>query len=74
MDSADQKPIFIREVELAVRWGVSVKTLQRWRYQGVGCAHHKIGARVAYKISDVEEIESSVRRTQSDKASGWGEA
>lgn len=71
MDSADQKPMFIREVELAARWDVSVKTLQRWRYQGIGCAHHKIGARVMYKLSDVEAAETISRRTQSDRTSGW---
>lgn len=48
----------LNEHELAARWGISVKTLRRWRQeQGLGPIFCKLGARVIYRIADVEAHE-----------------
>lgn len=50
------------ECELATRWGLSVKTLRRWRQQQLGCIFCKLGSRVVYLISEVEAFERRVSR------------
>lgn len=46
--------------DLARRWGLSTRTLERWRMQGRGPAFMRLGGRVIYRAEDVEafEIES----------------
>jgi hypothetical protein len=48
---------FLLEAELARRWRRSVRTLQRWRKQGIAPDHHVIGGRVLYRRSAVEAVE-----------------
>jgi len=50
------------ENELAIRWGLSVKTLRRWRQESLGPVFCKLGARVTYLISEVEAFERRVSR------------
>lgn len=50
------------ETELATRWGLSVKTLRRWRQEQLGPVFCKLGARVTYLISEVEAFERRVSR------------
>ena len=50
------------ENELAARWGLSVKTLRRWRQEQLGPVFCKLGARVTYLISEVEAFERRVSR------------
>ncbi len=53
----------LNEHELALRWGISVKTIRRWRQsKNMGPVFCKMGARVTYLISDVEEFEQRVSR------------
>ena len=47
----------LNEHELAARWGISVKTLRRWRQEQLGPVFCKLGARVIYRITDVEAHE-----------------
>ncbi len=54
--------IALDENELAVRWGLSVKTLRRWRQEQLGPIFCKLGARVTYLISEVEAFERRVSR------------
>ncbi len=54
--------IAIDENELAVRWGLSVKTLRRWRQESLGPVFCKLGARVTYLIHEVEAFERRVSR------------
>ena len=54
--------IAIDENELATRWGLSVKTLRRWRQEQLGPVFCKLGARVTYLISEVEAFERRVSR------------
>ncbi len=54
--------IALDEYELATRWGLSVKTLRRWRQQQLGPIFCKLGSRVTYLISEVEAFERRVAR------------
>ena len=50
------------ERELAARWGLSVKTLRRWRQEQLGPVFLKLGARVTYLLPEVEAFERRVSR------------
>ena len=43
--------------ELAERWRISPRTLERWRCTGEGPCYVKIGKRAVYRIEDIEEFE-----------------
>jgi len=49
----------LRESDLASRWVMSPRTLKRWRMQGRGPTYLKIGKRVCYLLSTVQEYEKS---------------
>ncbi|MGE0190135.1 MAG: helix-turn-helix transcriptional regulator [Steroidobacteraceae bacterium] len=49
----------ITQVALSARLGVSCRTLERWRWTGVGPRFIKIGGRVRYRLCDVEAYEHS---------------
>ena len=49
----------LNQKELARRWGISHRTLERWRYSGQGPAFLKLGGRVLYRLTDVEAFEQS---------------
>lgn len=51
--------IFLNQIELAKRWGISHKTLEKWRWLGVGPRYLKIGTRIRYSITDIELFEAS---------------
>lgn len=48
----------ITQQALADRWQFSPRTLEQWRYRGVGPRFLKIGGRVRYRIDDVEAYEA----------------
>ena len=48
-----QSRICLNQKELAERWTISARTLERWRWKGDGPAFLKIGGRVVYRIEDV---------------------
>ena len=50
------------EHELARRWRLSVRTLQRWRRAGSGPIFLRLGRRIAYRLSDVEGFEAGQAR------------
>ncbi|WP_417251046.1 helix-turn-helix transcriptional regulator [Castellaniella sp.] len=50
----------LNENELAQRWGVSPKTLQRWRGEGTGPRYLKLSRRVSYPIETIVEFEQRV--------------
>jgi len=54
--------IAIDEHELSQRWGLSVKTLRRWRQEKLGPIFCKMDARVTYLISEIETYERRVSR------------
>ena len=48
----------LSQIELAARWNLSPRTLERWRFTGEGPQFVKIGARVVYRLEDVEGYEA----------------
>jgi predicted site-specific integrase-resolvase len=58
----------LNEAELAKRWGMSPRTLQRWRQEGRGPVYLKLGGHVVYPLADVEVFEQKQRRN--DTAGG----
>ena len=65
----------LQQIELARRWRISPRTLERWRWQGLGPRHLKIGGRVIYKVADIEAFEeASVRLSTSDTAPAGSKA
>lgn len=61
--------VMINEVELAERWNLSPKTLQRWRSEGRGPRFMKMSKRVVYPMDEVLDFESQALR-----ASTWESA
>ena len=57
--------IAIDENELATRWGLSVKTLRRWRQEQLGPIYCKLGRRVTYLLHEIEAFERRVSRYSS---------
>ena len=47
----------LSEIELAQRWGVSPKTLQRWRTEGRGPQYLKLSKRVTYPLDVIAQYE-----------------
>jgi len=61
--------IAIDEYELAARWGLSVRTIRRWRQEHLGPVFCKLGARVTYLISEIEAFEQrNARHSTSARA------
>lgn len=48
--------------EVAARWRLSVRTLERWRSRRQGPPFLKLGGKVVYRIEDVEAFEAAQRR------------
>ena len=48
--------------QLASRWGLSEKTLERWRMNGTGPVFLKLGGRVLYRIEEIDAHELSRTR------------
>jgi hypothetical protein len=49
--------------ELADRWRMSERTLERWRWLGVGPRYLKLQGRVVYRLEDVLDHEAENLRT-----------
>jgi hypothetical protein len=52
----------LTQLDLARRWRMSERTLERWRCQRVGPAHLKVVGHVIYRVDDVEAYEAQQRR------------
>jgi hypothetical protein len=48
----------LNQVELARRWRISHRTLERWRWLRLGPAYFKAGGRVVYRLEDVLAYEA----------------
>lgn len=59
-------PPHLNQIELARRWKISHRTLERWRWTGQGPAFLKIGGRVVYRVADVEAFEAAQCRCSGD--------
>lgn len=45
--------------ELARRWRMSPRTLERWRWLREGPSYLKIGGKIIYKLTEVEAFEAA---------------
>lgn len=57
---------------LAGRWGISPRTLERWRHDGHGPGYLKLGGQVRYPLDDIEAYEAGRRHAPADKAAATG--
>lgn len=56
----------IDQKQLAERWNISAKTLERWRWAGEGPRFLKLGGRVVYRLTDIEAFEEAQLRNRTD--------
>lgn len=56
---------YFTQKELARYWGISHRTLERWRWSGTGPKFLKLGRRVKYRACDVDHYESGQLRRRS---------
>ena len=62
--------VCLSQIELAARWKISHRTLERWRWAQEGPRYLKLGGRVVYRLSDVEAFEREVTVATEDQPSG----
>ena len=60
----------LRQAEVAQRWNVSPRTLERWRWTGQGPRFLKVGGRVVYRVEDIEAYETEQSAHQHTAARG----
>jgi len=67
----DRKQVrHLNQINLADRWNISERTLERWRWLGEGPAYLKIGGRVVYRLEDVEAYEAENLRASTSASAG----
>jgi hypothetical protein len=59
----------LNQVELARRWSLSPRSLERWRWLRRGPDFLKLGGRIVYRLEDVEAFEAA-HLFQFDKRGG----
>lgn len=59
---------YVTEREVAQRYGVKLKTVQKWRRLKVGPAYHRIEGSIRYSIADLEAYDKS-RRVETESPS-----
>jgi hypothetical protein len=52
----------LNQVQLARRWSLSHRTLERWRWQKIGPPYLRVGGRVLYRLEDIEAFETEQLR------------
>lgn len=60
----------MNQIQVADRWRISHRTLERWRWRGEGPRFIKIGGRVVYRLEDIEAFELSRLRDSANPAQG----
>ena len=61
----------LTQLDLARRWRISPRTLERWRSLRQGPAYLRLGAVVVYRVEDVEAFEAKQR--QDTIAASWSD-
>ena len=56
------REICLSQIDLAARWRISPRTLERWRWCGEGPSCMKLGGRVIYRLEDVLAFENQELR------------
>lgn len=62
--------IHLTQMDLGNRWHLSPRTLERWRWEGIGPPYLKIGGRILYRLEDIEAYEREQIRTETAKDEG----
>ena len=52
----------LTQLDLARRWRMSPRTLERWRWLHYGPAYLRLGRVVVYRLEDVKAFEASQRQ------------
>lgn len=52
----------LSQKDLAERWAISQRTLEKWRGRGVGPCYLKIVGKIVYRIEDIEAYENKCLR------------
>jgi hypothetical protein len=60
----------LNQYQLGERWSLSPRTLERWRWEGFGPPHLKIGGRILYRQADVQKYENEHLRDSTAKDDG----
>ena len=60
----------LNQTELAARWKISPRTLERWRWIDEGPQFLKIGGRVIYRLEDIEAFEREALKATEDERDG----
>jgi hypothetical protein len=63
----------LNQEQLARRWSISGRTLERWRWIKRGPKYLKIGGRVVYRLEDVEAFEALGERSPDARGAGHAE-
>ena len=65
-------PTYLNQSELAVRFRISPRTLERWRWKKTGPNYIKLGGKIVYELTDVEIYERRRRaETHSSILGSW---
>jgi Helix-turn-helix domain len=48
---------YLNQIQLARRWSLSPRTLERWRWLQEGPKYVKVGGRILYRLEDIEAFE-----------------
>lgn len=56
------REICLSQIDLAARWRISPRTLERRRWTGEGPSFMKLGGRVIYRLEDVLAFENQELR------------
>lgn len=60
---------FLDQKTLSLRWGLSARTLERWRFECRGPRYLKLVGKVVYRIDDIERFEDlNLRETERQPA------
>jgi hypothetical protein len=49
----------LSQLDLARRWAISPRTLERWRWTGEGPRYVKLVGRIVYRLEDIEAFENA---------------
>lgn len=49
----------LNQIDVSRRWDLSCRTLERWRWLGIGPRFIKIGGRVKYRLCDLKAYEET---------------
>jgi hypothetical protein len=68
-----ERPIaHLNQVQLARRWSLSPRTLERWRWHEQGPRYLKVGGRVVYRLVDIEAFETAAAQDPTAAAAKQG--